>query len=346
MPMPMQWPWLLLRLAAARITGGAVAPMLENSGHDFALLRWQDAPPLHEPAVAYRVFSSRWALSYLKYHAPDLTGSYVLNGERLDVCTRPDGALGTWRLMALMHSEAGLFNGVAMATWSLPEGGYAGGMLFSNTSGASGERLFFPHRDGDLRLLGSAYDLKATYDPGVRPLPPLGTEDFIRVGESEAACPLLALAPPAALAQRGAPDISGHYFSVFNESLAVCTNNGSLVAAFSGLSALHGLAFGAWNEGAARWEGLVADAGDHSGGGTAPFHWVAGPGGGLSGEWSVYNRTWIGYEVVDNVTVIPAWAAHRSEGTEAEADAMGGGKLSLAHVCGLISHAQVDGRID
>ena len=120
--------WLLLRIAAVR--GGAVPPELENSGHDFALLRWQDAPPLHEPAVAYRVFSSRWALSYLKYHAPDLTGSYVLNGERLDVCTRPDGALGTWRLTALMHSEAGQFNGVAMATWSLPEGGYAGGMLF------------------------------------------------------------------------------------------------------------------------------------------------------------------------------------------------------------------------
>ena len=386
---PRQWLWLLLRLAAARITGGAVAPAIENSGHDFALLRWLDAPPLHAPVVAYRVFSSRWALSYLKYHAPDLTGSYVLNGERLDVCTRPDGALGTWRLMALMHSEAGLFNGVAMATWSLADGGYAGGMLFrcytslgipraappcpaaptlatlhsvrtlhpltvlrpmpntkcpmcpmpnaqcaqcpmppyrmlrSNTSGASGERLLFPHRDGDLRLLGSAYDLKATYDFGVRPVPPLSTEDFIRVGESEAACPLLALAPPAALAQRGAPDISGHYFSVFNESLAVCTTNGTLVAAFSGLSAMHGLAFGAWNEGAARWEGLVADAGDNSGGGTAPFYWVAGPGGGLSGEWTVYNRTWLGYEIVDNITVIPQWQAHRSEGTEAEADAMG-----------------------
>ena len=203
-------------------------------------------------------------------------------------------------------------------------------MLRSNTSGASGERLLFPHRDGDLRLLGSAYDLKATYDFGVRPVPPLSTEDFIRVGESEAACPLLALAPPAALAQRDAPDISGHYFSVFNESLAVCTTNGTLVAAFSGLSAMHGLAFGAWNAGAARWEGLVADAGDNSGGGSAPFYWVAGPGGGLSGEWTVYNRTWIGYEIVDNITVIPQWQAHRSEGTEAEADAMGFNLLSYA----------------
>ena len=122
------WLCLLLRLAAVR--GGAVAPVIENHGHDFALLRWQDAPLLHEPALAYRVFSSRWALSYLKHQAPDLTGRYVLKGEQLDVCTRPDGALGTWRLMALMHSEAGLFNGVAMATWSVPEGGYAGGMLF------------------------------------------------------------------------------------------------------------------------------------------------------------------------------------------------------------------------
>ena len=47
----------------------------------------------------------------------------------------------------------------------------------------------------------------------------------------------------------------------------------------------------------------MADAGDNSGGGTAPFYWVAGPGGGLSGEWTVYNRTWIGYEIVDNITV-------------------------------------------
>ena len=166
-------------------------------------------------------------------------------------------------------------------------------MHCSNTSGASGERLLFPHRDGSLRLLGSAYDLKAAY--GVGPMgeqlgPPLSTEDFIRVGDSEVACPLLALAPPAARAQRGAPDISGHYFSVFNESLAVCTSNGSLVAAFSGLGALQGLAFGAWNEATARWEGLVADAGDRSGGGTAPFHWVAGARGGLAGEWTVFLR--------------------------------------------------------
>ena len=62
----------------------------------------------------------------------------------------------------------------------------------SNTSGASGERLLFPHRDGSLRLLGSAYDLKAAYAVG--PMgeqlgPPLSTEDFIRVGDSEVACP-------------------------------------------------------------------------------------------------------------------------------------------------------------
>jgi hypothetical protein len=51
-------------------------------------------------------------------------------------------------------------------------------MLCSNTNGAmrdeqplaaSGERLLIPHRDGDIRLLGSAYDLKATYDPGIDP---------------------------------------------------------------------------------------------------------------------------------------------------------------------------------
>ena len=80
------------------------------------------------------------------------------------------------------------------------------------------------------------------------------------------------------------------------------------------------------NEGAARWEGVVADAGDESGGVSAPFHWVAAPGGGLSGEWSVYNRTWPReyYEVIDNITVIPPWRAHRSEGVEAEVRRIGG----------------------
>ena len=204
--------FVLLRLAA-----GAVPPVIENSGHDFALLTWQDEAPA-EPVVAYRIFSSRWVLSYLKYHAPDLTGSYVLNGQRLDVCSRPDGALGTWRLVALLSSEDSI--GVAMATWSLAEGGYAGGMLFSNASFPSGERLLLSHRDGSLHLLGSAYDLLA---PTGQEPPPLSIEDFERVGESEAACPLLSLARPATLTQRGAPDISGHYFSVFNESLAVCT---------------------------------------------------------------------------------------------------------------------------
>jgi hypothetical protein len=53
---------------------------------------------------------------------------------------------------------------------------------------------------------------------------------------------------------------------------------------------------------------------------------VAAPGGGLSGEWSVYNRTWPReyYEVIDNITVIPPWRAHRSEGVEAEVRRIGG----------------------
>jgi hypothetical protein len=70
--------------------------------------------------------------------------------------------------------------------------------------------------------------------------------------------PALHLSANPNLAQRGAPDISGHYFSVFNESLAVCSTNGSLVAAYSGLGNASGLAFGAWDEGAARRALVVA----------------------------------------------------------------------------------------
>ena len=303
-------------------------PLIKNHGHDFALLEWEDqGNSTHGPVVAYRILSSKWALSYLRYHAPDLTGSYMHDGERLDVCARPDGVMGTWRLAAYFSSELGDFNGLAMATWSVAEGGYTGSILFSNTSGVSGARLLFPHRDGGLRLFGRAYDLLLDYWKTV----PLTTEDFPRLGESEAACAFLP--PPPERSQPSAPELTGRYFSVFNETIAVCSVHGTMLAAFSGLYGLQGLAFALWNDGEARWEGLVADPA--AAGGPAPFYWVATPGGGLAGEWTVYNRTWIRPA---NETVVPPWTARRAV-DEPEPDAFAEGKLSLQHVCAVLEAA-------
>ena len=85
-------------------------------------------------------------------------------------------------------------------------------MHCSNTSGASGERLLFPHRDGSLRLLGSAYDLKATY--GVGPMgeqlgPPLSTlkpvDTAAALGSGSTARPSLSQPSKG----QGAPPYSG-----------------------------------------------------------------------------------------------------------------------------------------
>ena len=112
------WPWLLLRLAAVR--GGAVAPVIENHGHDFVLLRWQDAPRLHEPALAYRVFSSRWALSYLKAEHEEWYADGSYGGAWRD---EVDAALGELDRALGDGGVAGIFETQGTATAAPRRGG-------------------------------------------------------------------------------------------------------------------------------------------------------------------------------------------------------------------------------
>jgi hypothetical protein len=129
-----------------------------------------------------------------------------------------------------------------------------------------------------------------------------------------------------------APDLSGNYLSNYNESIAVCTRGGSLVAAFSGVGYQQGFAMGRWVDAAGRWEGTVAEIGRDS----HPFTWrVAGDV--LSGDWSVYNRTnpW-----ADNSTSATAWEARRDPSTNPSEMvlplALAAAYLSLEHLCALL----------
>lgn len=322
-------------------TVGFGPPVVANTGHDFALLTWYGENGTRVPATAYRVFSSQWGLSHLKYHSPDLTGSYYNDGDMLEVCTRPDGVQGEWRLVAYFTSSRGGFNGMAVARWSVPDGGYLGGMVNSNTSIPSGARLIFSHRDGNLRLLGSGYDL------GLQSWrePEETTHDYAPTGDGAAACRLMP--PGKEQVQPEAPDITGHYFSRFNESIAVCTTNGTLLSFYSGLHGLQGFAYGLWNGVSERWEGLVADADGRPVSQLVDFFWeVDKRSGALKGEWTVYNRTWdwpdVNGTAVEDLPpgtfVPPPWYAERTD-SEAEADAMAGGKLSLWHLCNLLDTA-------
>ena len=95
--------------------GHGGAPRLSNVGHDFALLSW-DAPP--EGTVGWRVFSSRWRVEFARHHAPDIQGTYDLDGEALEVCARPDGARGRGRFAAVIRSSSGGFVGSILSTVS------------------------------------------------------------------------------------------------------------------------------------------------------------------------------------------------------------------------------------
>ena len=44
--------------------------------------------------MGWRVFSSRWRVEFARHHAPDIQGTYDLDGEALEVGARPDGARG------------------------------------------------------------------------------------------------------------------------------------------------------------------------------------------------------------------------------------------------------------
>ena len=63
---------------ASKWQGSAThAPRIVQSGHDFVVLRWkpQDYGAPDDPdLLGYRVLSSYWTPSFVRHHAPDLTG--------------------------------------------------------------------------------------------------------------------------------------------------------------------------------------------------------------------------------------------------------------------------------
>jgi len=276
-----------------------------NAGHDFVLLNWPPRPVeghLYRPA-GHRVYAARWKPSFVARYAPDLSGRYEWDGETLDVCTVQDGVLGEGRMAAYLHSQDGGFSAIATGRWSVAQGGYAGVMIHSNDTTHSGPLLLYGHRDGSVRVRSGAFYYSAETLRDMAPSFPRMVPVFR--GYTAAACDLLP--PRPRLAQMSAPDLSGNYLSNYNESIAVCTRGGSLVAAFSGVGYQQGFAMGRWVDAAGRWEGTVAEIGRDS----HPFTWRLA-GDVLSGDWSVYNRTnpW-----ADNSTSATAWEARRDPAT-------------------------------
>jgi citrate synthase len=245
------------------------------------------------------VYAARWKPSFVARYAPDLSGRYEWDGETLDVCTVQDGVLGEGRMAAYLHSQDGGFSAIATGRWSVAQGGYAGVMIHSNDTTHSGPLLLYGHRDGSVRVRSGAFYYSAETLRDMAPSFPRMVPVFR--GYTAAACDLLP--PRPRLAQMSAPDLSGNYLSNYNESIAVCTRGGSLVAAFSGVGYQQGFAMGRWVDAAGRWEGTVAEIGRDS----HPFTWRLA-GDVLSGDWSVYNRTnpW-----ADNSTSATAGEARR-----------------------------------
>ena len=141
-----------------------------------------------------------------------------------------------------------------------------------------------------------------------------------------------------------APEITGHYFSNYNESVAVCTANGSLVGAFSGLGEHQGLLTARWNGRRRRWVGAIAlpDGAD-------TFAWQVRPDGALAGDlrdgltgWTLHNRTW-DFVSVNGSVPDPWYAARQADiGGNPQARALGEGPPfagSLEPLCNLFAAA-------
>ena len=349
--------------------GHGGAPRLSNVGHDFALLSW-DAPP--EGTVGWRVFSSRWRVEFARHHAPDIQGTYDLDGEALEVCARPDGARGRGRFAAVIRSSSGGFVGLAAGAWDVVQGGYAGHALYSNGSAVSGVQLWYPHRDdGALQLvdlpshvrppkpielpddgddaaeeadeaaIAKAAAMQAAYDAFDPDAPRAPRARLARWRRRfvETACDHMLPGPEDA--DGVAPEITGHYFSNYNESVAVCTANGSLVGAFSGLGEHQGLLTARWNGRRRRWVGAIAlpDGAD-------TFAWQVRPDGALAGDlrdgltgWTLHNRTW-DFVSVNGSVPDPWYAARQADvGGNPQARALGEGPPfagSLEPLCNLL----------
>jgi len=313
---------------------GADAPTILNAGHDFVLMFW---PPRPGGQIGHRIYAARWKRSFIARHAPDFSGRYVYDGETLDVCTRQDGVLGDGRMAAYLHSRDGGFSGIATGRWSIEQGGYAGVLIHSNDTTRSGPVLLYGHSDGWLRVRSGAFYLNA---PDLQRASPLYERmDPVFRGPTATACDLLP--PRPRLSQQGAPDLTGNYLSNYNESVSVCTINGSLAAAFSGLGYQQGFAIARWVGARGQWEGTAAEiAGTHS------FSWRM-DGNVLTGDWSVYNRTnaW-----PDNTTQEARWEATPDPApTPAERElpfALSAAHLSLDHLCALLIAADSGQRED
>ena len=282
---------------------GLSAPEITNQGHDFVALRWA---PRDGTPIGHRIYSAQWLPSFVARRAPDLTGTYVIDGEMVEVCTRRDGTLGEGRMAMYLHSEDGGFSAFGAGRWDTRQGGYAGVMIHSNDTAQSGPLLLYAHREGWLRMRTGSFVTAAEF-PHL-----LATTPARHVGRLTAGLPpthACGMMPPPPRAWQSTahhlfPELTGRWVSNYNESLAICTRNGSLISVFSGLDYVQGFAQAQWVEERNRWEGTVAEIRA-----VRPFWWyIDANGGKLRGLWEAYNRTW---EPEINQTKIPEWEAVR-----------------------------------
>ena len=302
-----------------------------------------------------RVFSSR-RRSSLRGNArhPDCID---LDGEALESCALAQDARGRWKLRGGDRLVVGRLRRPAAGAWDVVQGGYAGHALYSNGSAVSGVQLWYPHRDdGALQLvdlpshvrppkpielpddgddaaeeadeaaIAKAAAMQAAYDafdPDA-PRAPRARLAPWRRRFVETACDHMLPGPEDA--DGVAPEITGHYFSNYNESVAVCTANGSLVGAFSGLGEHQGLLTARWNGRRRRWGAIALPDGADT------FAWQVRPDGALAGDlrdgltgWTLHNRTWDFVSV--NGSVPDPWNAARQAdvGGNPQARALGEG---------------------
>ena len=113
--------------------------------------------------VGHRIYSARWLPSFVARSAPELTGTYVIDGETVEVCTRRDGTLGEGRMAMFLFSEDGGFSAFGSGRWDTRQGGYSGVMLHSNDTAQSGPLMLYAHRDGWLRVRSGSFVTAAEY---------------------------------------------------------------------------------------------------------------------------------------------------------------------------------------
>ena len=304
---------------------GLAAPIVTNTGHDFAALNWTAFPGV---PVGHRVWSSRWGPSFIARHAPDWSGVYVIDGETFEVCTRRDGLLGEGRMAVFLKSDDGGFSAFGAGKWDVVQGGYSGVLLHSNNTDISGPLLVYKHKDGWLRLREGRFDL----DPSDYPQTAARVAELRQHAFPSLACELFP--PPPSRFQHGVPyEATGRYVSNYNESIAACSSNGSLVVAFSGLGYQQGFASGVWVAERQQYEGLMVEIGA-----TRPFVWKIDAYGTITGTWDAYNRTFEEFaRLPENATRGYAWEARRDwAALQPLPSALSAAGLGVDHLCSLL----------